>query len=210
MSGTVATDSDGGADPFDIAYEHQLEAIQHVRRRMKDLTTVRRRIELKVQELQVQAAAYEEHPEETTATPDEHRAKDLLSGRSAVGGQIADLKLQLDLLAAQEQSLGTTSQRIQRHAERFRTEKVLLQASYGAADALVAAVEALGVAPTVTASAWASAKASTDLQARRCSFCGKSERQVERMIAGPRVSICSECVELCQRIIDDESTTEHH
>lgn len=37
-----------------------------------------------------------------------------------------------------------------------------------------------------------------------CSFCGKTENQVERIIAGPGVAICSECVELCNSLINDE------
>ncbi|WKY46392.1 ATP-dependent Clp protease ATP-binding subunit ClpX [Eubacteriaceae bacterium ES3] len=39
----------------------------------------------------------------------------------------------------------------------------------------------------------------------RCSFCGKSQSQVKRMVAGPGVYICNECIELCQEIIDVES-----
>jgi ATP-dependent Clp protease ATP-binding subunit ClpX len=38
----------------------------------------------------------------------------------------------------------------------------------------------------------------------RCSFCGKSQDQVRRLIAGPNVFICDECIELCQEIIDEE------
>ncbi len=38
----------------------------------------------------------------------------------------------------------------------------------------------------------------------RCSFCGKTQEQVERMIAGPGVYICNECVELCNSVLDDE------
>lgn len=37
----------------------------------------------------------------------------------------------------------------------------------------------------------------------RCSFCGKLQEQVDRMIAGPGVSICNECVELCLAVLDD-------
>ena len=37
----------------------------------------------------------------------------------------------------------------------------------------------------------------------RCSFCGKPERQVHRMIQGPGVRICDECVNLCMSILDD-------
>ncbi len=38
----------------------------------------------------------------------------------------------------------------------------------------------------------------------KCSFCGKSQDQVRRLIAGPNVYICDECVELCQEIIKEE------
>ncbi|MCD5410869.1 MAG: ATP-dependent Clp protease ATP-binding subunit ClpX [Clostridiales bacterium] len=38
----------------------------------------------------------------------------------------------------------------------------------------------------------------------KCSFCGKTQEQVKRLIAGPNVYICDECIELCQEIIIDE------
>ena len=38
----------------------------------------------------------------------------------------------------------------------------------------------------------------------KCSFCGKSQDQVKRLIAGPGVYICDECIELCSEIIADE------
>lgn len=37
-----------------------------------------------------------------------------------------------------------------------------------------------------------------------CSFCGKSQRQVRKLIAGPGVYICDECIDLCNEIIDEE------
>src|ERR687893_31153 len=37
-----------------------------------------------------------------------------------------------------------------------------------------------------------------------CSFCGKSQRQVKKLIAGPGVYICDECIDLCNEIIDQE------
>jgi ATP-dependent Clp protease ATP-binding subunit ClpX len=43
----------------------------------------------------------------------------------------------------------------------------------------------------------------------KCSFCGKSQKQVKKLIAGPGVYICDECIELCNEIIEEEfSTTE--
>ena len=37
-----------------------------------------------------------------------------------------------------------------------------------------------------------------------CSFCGKSQSQVKRMVAGPGVYICDECVALCEEIIAND------
>ena len=38
----------------------------------------------------------------------------------------------------------------------------------------------------------------------KCSFCGKSQKQVKKLIAGPGVYICDECIELCNEIIEEE------
>jgi ATP-dependent Clp protease ATP-binding subunit ClpX len=40
----------------------------------------------------------------------------------------------------------------------------------------------------------------------KCSFCGKSQKQVKKLIAGPGVYICDECIDLCNEIIDEEFT----
>ena len=39
---------------------------------------------------------------------------------------------------------------------------------------------------------------------RRCSFCGKSQSEVRRLIAGPNVCICNECVDLCRTIMGED------
>ncbi len=41
-------------------------------------------------------------------------------------------------------------------------------------------------------------------QGPRCSFCGKTQNMVERLVAGPNVYICNECIELCNDILNDE------
>ncbi len=42
-----------------------------------------------------------------------------------------------------------------------------------------------------------------------CSFCGKSQHEVKKLIAGPSVFICDECIELCNEIISDEPQAEN-
>ncbi|HHW23124.1 MAG TPA: ATP-dependent Clp protease ATP-binding subunit ClpX [Clostridiaceae bacterium] len=43
----------------------------------------------------------------------------------------------------------------------------------------------------------------------KCSFCGKSQEQVNRIVAGPGVYICNECIELCSEIIEEEFEDVH-
>src|ERR671910_480154 len=50
------------------------------------------------------------------------------------------------------------------------------------------------------------ARASEGNEQLLCSFCGKSQRQVKKLIAGPGVYICDECIDLCNEIIDEELT----
>ena len=54
------------------------------------------------------------------------------------------------------------------------------------------------------------ARASEGNEQLLCSFCGKGQQQVERLIAGPGVCICGECVELCNEIIAEGPTPPAH
>ncbi|MEW6307672.1 MAG: ATP-dependent Clp protease ATP-binding subunit ClpX [Bacillota bacterium] len=51
-------------------------------------------------------------------------------------------------------------------------------------------------------------KASDEKGQLKCSFCGKAQEQVKRLVAGPGVYICDECIELCNEIIEDELSEE--
>src|SRR3954470_23027660 len=42
----------------------------------------------------------------------------------------------------------------------------------------------------------------------RCSFCGKGQKEVKKLIAGPGVYICDECIDLCNDIISEEKERE--
>lgn len=48
-----------------------------------------------------------------------------------------------------------------------------------------------------------------EFEENRCSFCGKSADEVDRLIAGPDVFICNECIDLCASIIEREELIEH-
>ena len=46
---------------------------------------------------------------------------------------------------------------------------------------------------------------STRTSLHRCNFCGKTQNQVQRLIAGPNVFICNECIDLCNMIMEEET-----
>src|SRR5882757_941957 len=50
-------------------------------------------------------------------------------------------------------------------------------------------------------------KGSSSEKTLYCSFCGKSQHEVKKLIAGPSVFICDECIDLCNEIIRDELPT---
>ena len=52
------------------------------------------------------------------------------------------------------------------------------------------------------------AKKETGDDALRCSFCNKSQREVKKLIAGPTVFICDECVDICLDIIAEDKLLE--
>lgn len=47
-------------------------------------------------------------------------------------------------------------------------------------------------------------KKTTNTQSVKCSFCGKTQENVKKIVAGPGVYICDECIVLCNNILDDE------
>jgi ATP-dependent Clp protease ATP-binding subunit ClpX len=63
----------------------------------------------------------------------------------------------------------------------------------------------LARAVAVTGSEMSKAVGSDSKKALYCSFCGKSQHELGKLIAGPTVYICNECVELCKDIISEES-----
>ncbi len=39
----------------------------------------------------------------------------------------------------------------------------------------------------------------------RCSFCGKGQEQVRKLVAGPGVYICDQCIDLCQEVLEEDN-----
>src|SRR5204863_918885 len=53
------------------------------------------------------------------------------------------------------------------------------------------------------------ALAEASARTAKCSFCGKSQKKVKKLIAGPGVYICNECIDLCNDIVREELAQTH-
>ncbi|MHB8263180.1 MAG: PspA/IM30 family protein [Acidimicrobiales bacterium] len=124
-------------DTLDLSYEKQLENLQKVRRGLADVATAKKRIELQANQLQTQANKLQDQAKQALTQGREDLAREALTRRSAIAQQLTDLQTQHEQIDQQQQTLLSTSQRLQATIESFRTKKETLKASYTAAQAQV-------------------------------------------------------------------------
>ncbi|TQF07660.1 PspA/IM30 family protein [Kitasatospora acidiphila] len=129
---------DRAEDPretLDYSYQKQLELLQKVRRGVADVATSRKRLELQLTQLQQQSAKYEEQGRKALSLGREDLAREALTRKSAMQGQINDLQVQYQQLQGEEEKLTLASQRLQAKVDAFRTKKETIKATYTAAQA---------------------------------------------------------------------------
>jgi phage shock protein A len=137
---------DRAEDPretLDYSYERQLELLQKVRRGLADVATSRRRLELQADQLQQSAASLEDQAAQALAQNREDLAREALTRKAAIAGQLRDLGAQHDQLAKEEANLTDTARRLEAKVEAFRTRKETIKATYTAAEAQTRINEAL-------------------------------------------------------------------
>jgi phage shock protein A len=122
-------------DTLDLSYEKQLEQLQQVRKGLADIATARKRIELQATQLKQNADKLQEQAKQALAQNNEDLAREALSRRASIAGQLESMKTQHDQLVAQQDKLTTTSQQLEARVATFRTQKETLKASYTAAEA---------------------------------------------------------------------------
>jgi phage shock protein A len=129
---------DRAEDPretLDYSYQRQLDLLSKVRRGVADVATSRKRVELQVAQLEQQATKLQGQAEKSIQMDREDLAREALTRKSALGGQIDDLKSQHANLQAEEEKLTLAQQRLQAKVESFRTRKETIKATYTAAEA---------------------------------------------------------------------------
>jgi phage shock protein A len=122
-------------DTLDLSYEKQLENLQKLRRSVAEVATARKRIEMQAAQLQQQGAKLQDQARQALGQGREDLAREALSRRSAIAAELTDLETQHAQIAAQQERLTETAQRIQGQVEAFRTRKETMKASYTAAEA---------------------------------------------------------------------------
>ncbi len=122
-------------ETLDYSYQRQLELLTKVRRGVADVATSRKRVELQINQLELQSGKLQDQGRKALAGGREDLAREALTRRSGVQGQIGDLRAQYASLQAEEEKLTIASQRLQAKVDAFRTRKETIKATYTAAEA---------------------------------------------------------------------------
>jgi phage shock protein A len=137
---------DRAEDPretLDYSYQRQLDLLSKVRRGVADVATSRKRVELQVNQLEQQSSKLQGQAEKAISMGREDLAREALTRRSALSGQISDLRAQHAQLQGEEEKLTLAQQRLQAKVESFRTRKETIKATYTAAEAQTRINEAM-------------------------------------------------------------------
>ena len=129
---------DRAEDPretLDYSYQRQVELLAKVRRGVADVATSRKRVELQAAQLQQQSDKLTEQAQKALSMGREDLAREALTRKSGLTGQMSDLKAQQAQLQGEEEKLTLASQRLQAKVEAFRTKKETIKATYTAAEA---------------------------------------------------------------------------
>jgi phage shock protein A len=122
-------------ETLDYSYQRQLEMLQKVRRGVADVATSRKRLELQINQLEQQQAKLTDQGRNALQVGREDLAREALTRRSGLDGQLKDLRAQYQQLQGEEEKLTLASQRLQAKVDSFRTRKETIKATYTAAEA---------------------------------------------------------------------------
>ena len=128
---------------LDLSYEQQLENLTKVRRAVADVATARKRVEIQAEQLKGQGDKLAEQAKAALGQNNEALAREALSRREAIAGQLKDLDAQHATIVEQEEKLTETAQKLQTEVEAFRTKKETIKATYTAAEASAHVSEAV-------------------------------------------------------------------
>jgi phage shock protein A len=130
------------AETLDYSYEEQLRQLQNVKRGIADVTTAKKRLELQYTSMQQQVEKLDGQARDALKANREDLAREALTRKAAVQGQLQGIMEQGQQLEAQQQKLIEGQQTLSAKVESFRTQKEVIKAQYSAAEAQVRIGEA--------------------------------------------------------------------
>src|SRR3954449_5026896 len=122
-------------ETLDYSYQRQLEMLQKVRRGVADVATSRKRLELQITKIEADHNKLTEQGKQALQVGREDLAREALTRRANLDGQLGELRVQYQQLQGEEEKLTLASQRLQAKVDAFRTRKETIKATYTAAEA---------------------------------------------------------------------------
>jgi phage shock protein A len=129
-------------ETLDYSYEEQLRQLQNVKRGIADVTTAKKRLEMQYTSMQQQVDKLDGQAREALKVNREDLAREAVTRKTAVQGQLDGIMQQGQQLEAQQQKLIEGERTLQAKVEAFRTQKEVIKAQYSAAEAQVRIGEA--------------------------------------------------------------------
>src|SRR5438128_6395214 len=130
------------AETLDYSYEEQLRQLQNVKRGIADVTTAKKRLELQYTSMQQQVEKLDGQARDAVKANREDLAREALTRKAAIEGQLGSIMQQGQDLEAQQQKLVEGEKTLSARVESFRTQKEVIKAQYSAAEAQVKIGEA--------------------------------------------------------------------
>jgi phage shock protein A len=130
------------AETLDYSYEEQLRQLQNVKRGIADVATAKKRLELQYTAMQQQVDKLDGQAREAVKAGREDLARDALTRKAAIQGQLQSIMDQGQQLEAQQAKLVEGEKALSAKVESFRTQKEVIKAQYSAAEAQVKISEA--------------------------------------------------------------------
>src|SRR6266851_1223572 len=130
------------SETLDYSYEEQLRQLQNVKRGIADVATAKKRLELQYTSMQQQVEKLDGQARDAVTANREDLAREALTRKAAIQGQLGSLMEQGQQLEAQQQKLVEGEKTLSSKVESFRSQKEVIKAQYSAAEAQVKIGEA--------------------------------------------------------------------
>jgi phage shock protein A len=136
---------DRAEDPgetLDYSYQKQLELLQNVKKGIADIVTSKKRLQMQEATYQQQVVKLDTQARQALAAGQEDLAREALTRKQAIQGELQGLDQQVAELEDQQEKLTDSEQKLRAKIEAFRTKKEVIKAQYSAAEAQVHISEA--------------------------------------------------------------------